>query len=177
MDADSLARLTEGQKDCLRRVFQHQTSKDIARALNISPHTVDMRLRTAAKTLGVASRVEAARLLAAYENLAPEPYQGPVYQFPELAPDVPAAFIANAAAGQPDVDRGGEQVRERQLAYQAAAPQPAPAIPLLLALGVGAREGMTLQQRLAWIAALTVVTAISFAMILAGLDALWSLLG
>jgi DNA-binding NarL/FixJ family response regulator len=37
--------LTDAERDCLRLVFQHMTSKDIARQLGGSPHTVDMRLR------------------------------------------------------------------------------------------------------------------------------------
>ncbi len=56
--------------------------------LGVSPHTVDMRLRTAMKTLGVASRIEAARLLVqediALGLVAPEPYQPLVYQASEL---------------------------------------------------------------------------------------------
>ena len=60
-----LAALTDGQRDCLRLVYNHMTSKDIARILGVSPHTVDMRLRTAMKTLSVGSRIEAARLAGA----------------------------------------------------------------------------------------------------------------
>ena len=48
-----LAQLTDGQRDCLRLVYRHMTSKDIARTLGVSPHTVDMRLRTAMKVFEV----------------------------------------------------------------------------------------------------------------------------
>ena len=62
-----LASLTDGQRDCLRYVYSHMTSKDTARILQVSPHTVDMRLRTAMKALAVGSRIEAARLLVQAE--------------------------------------------------------------------------------------------------------------
>ena len=96
-----LALLTEGQRDCLRLVYQHMTSKDIARVLNVSPHTVDMRLRTAMKTLGVASRIEAARLLWVEENGADAPsagYQTLIYQPPELVPEPDQAIVAAPAS-------------------------------------------------------------------------------
>ncbi len=83
-----LLSLTDGQRDCLRLVYNHMTSKDIARRLRVSPHTVDMRLRTAMKTLGVASRIEAARLLVQEESggqTTPDAYQPLIYQASELA--------------------------------------------------------------------------------------------
>lgn len=64
----ALSQLTDGQRDCLRLVYNHMTSKDIARTLGVSPHTVDMRLRTAMKVLGVATRIDAARLLMQDEH-------------------------------------------------------------------------------------------------------------
>ncbi len=82
-----LALLTEGQRDCLRLVYSHMTSKDIARILGVSPHTVDMRLRTAMKTLSVASRIEAARLLVLQEaggEVTPDSYQPLIYHPPEI---------------------------------------------------------------------------------------------
>jgi hypothetical protein len=68
-------------------VFEHMSSKDIARSLSISPHTVDQRLRLAMRTLGVASRVEAARLLADAEGEHHVGYQGLIYQTPGIALD------------------------------------------------------------------------------------------
>ena len=64
-----MSKLTEAQRDCLRLVYQHMTSKDIGRALDVSSHTVDMRLRIAIKTLNVANRLEAAQLLAQHEAI------------------------------------------------------------------------------------------------------------
>src|SRR5690606_4335578 len=59
-----VAKLTEGQLDCLRLVAQHLSSKEIAVELGISPHTVDQRIRQALQTLGVSRRAHAARLVA-----------------------------------------------------------------------------------------------------------------
>ena len=84
----SVMQLTDGQRDCLRLVYNHMKSKDIARILGVSPHTVDMRLRTAMKTLGVASRIEAARMLVQEESggeTTPDLYQPLIYQAPDVA--------------------------------------------------------------------------------------------
>lgn len=61
--------LTAGQRECLRMVYRLQTSKQIARSLGISRHTVDQRISLACRKLGATSRSEAALLLAEYESL------------------------------------------------------------------------------------------------------------
>ena len=72
-------RLTHSQRECLRLVLAHMTSKQISRELGISPHTVDAHLKAALKTLDVANRTEAALILAkaegvsAYQPLAHQP--------------------------------------------------------------------------------------------------------
>lgn len=83
-----LAALTDGQRDCLRLVYNHMTSKDIARTLGVSPHTVDMRLRLAMKALSVGSRIEAARLLVQAEaggTATGDAYQPLIYHPSEIA--------------------------------------------------------------------------------------------
>ena len=92
MNRDRLARVNEGQRACLRLVLQHKSSKDIARELGISPHTVDQRIRFAMKTLGAANRVEAARLLAAAE--AGAAYQPLIHQPPDVDPPAGASPIS-----------------------------------------------------------------------------------
>ena len=54
------ARLTDKQRACLDLVLEHQTSKQIARRLNISKQAVDLRLTTARDVLGAANRAAAA---------------------------------------------------------------------------------------------------------------------
>jgi DNA-binding CsgD family transcriptional regulator len=76
--------LTEKQKDCLRLVSHNYSSKEIGRKLGVSPFAVDQRLRIAARNLGVDSRFEAARLLAANElsdRTLSEPF---IYQAPHV---------------------------------------------------------------------------------------------
>ena len=58
--------LTEKQREVLDLLIEHKTSKEIARLLGISPHTVDQRIFFAKEKLGAASRNEAA---AAYRRL------------------------------------------------------------------------------------------------------------
>ena len=96
MANDPVERLTEGQRQCLRMVLRHMSSKEIARELGISSHTVDQRLRIAMHTLGTASRVEAAKLLAAREQAGP--YQSSVYQPLYIAPTTLSPPISAAAA-------------------------------------------------------------------------------
>jgi DNA-binding CsgD family transcriptional regulator len=68
MNKGAIVQLTETQKACLRLVFQHQSSKDIARHLGSSPHTIDNHIKAAMARLGAVSRVEAARELANQES-------------------------------------------------------------------------------------------------------------
>lgn len=96
-----LALLTDGQRDCLRLVYNHMTSKDIARVLGVSPHTVDMRLRTAMKTLSVGSRIEAARLLVQDEaggEVVPDAYQPLIYHAPDVDPQPESSILATSAS-------------------------------------------------------------------------------
>jgi DNA-binding CsgD family transcriptional regulator len=66
-EARLLASLTDKQREVLDLLLEHKTSKEIARALQISPHTVDQRIQFAKDKLGVATRNEVA---AAYRRLS-----------------------------------------------------------------------------------------------------------
>ena len=59
-DIRALDALTPKQREVLDLLIQHKTSKEIARELGISPHTVDQRVQFAKEKLGVESRSEAA---------------------------------------------------------------------------------------------------------------------
>lgn len=80
--ASRVARLTAGQRECLFLVDDHATSKEIARQLGISRHTVDARLRGAIQTLGVSSRREAAVIYRA--AMQADGYQPFAYQSPRI---------------------------------------------------------------------------------------------
>ena len=58
--------LTDKQRQVLDLLLEHKTSKEIARRLCISPHTVDQRIHFAKEKLGARTRSEAA---VAYRRL------------------------------------------------------------------------------------------------------------
>jgi DNA-binding CsgD family transcriptional regulator len=104
--------LTEAERECLRLVYQHMTSKDIARQIGVSPHTVDMRLRQAIRKLEVSNRIEAARALVhteillgvaqpVAENRDADAYQELIYQASEIAADANSATIGAPASQEP----------------------------------------------------------------------------
>ena len=102
-------RLREIHKECLRLASHHYTSKEIARKLGISKHTVDQRLRHATLQLGATSRYDAARRFIELEGVLPSPEQcDPIlYNSPYL----PASFAdANdwASGGERDQLSGTE---------------------------------------------------------------------
>jgi DNA-binding CsgD family transcriptional regulator len=82
----ALGRLTDNEKECLRRRLQQQTAKEMALELGVSPHAVEKRLKMARTKLGLSSSLEAARLLAQTEE-----YQRAGPQSPDLALNAPDA--------------------------------------------------------------------------------------
>lgn len=105
----SLNKLSRAQLQCLVLVVEGLTSKEIAVALGVSNHTVDERLKRSLKVLGVASRREAGRIVAASGNWAA--YQRLVYQSPDLSDDpwpplpqpMPSGF--HSGVGSEDLNR------------------------------------------------------------------------
>ena len=84
---ERIAQLNAGQLDCLRLVDEHLSSKEIAARLQISPHTVDQRIRQSLQILGVERRAHAARLVS---RRAAQPYQRLIHQPPYIeATEVP----------------------------------------------------------------------------------------
>lgn len=70
MKTPPVARLTERQKQCLRRLYANFSVKEIGRDLNLSPNTVNEHLRDARALLGVDRSIVAARMLAEMEGTA-----------------------------------------------------------------------------------------------------------
>lgn len=68
MVANRIDELSRRERECLRLVARNFSSKEIGRELGISNHTVDDHIKSAIAQLGVASRFEAARLLAEAEG-------------------------------------------------------------------------------------------------------------
>lgn len=200
-----LAQLTEGQRDCLRLVYQHMKSKDIARTLGVSPHTVDMRLRTAMKTLSVASRIEAARLLVQLEagEAGVDAYQPLIYHTPDVVSPAESATFGSPASNEvgdrshpghqqrfsPIVDPNGSGPPRDTLASVAFGTAQSPSRagadvirpdigsrPLEKALPWGKKNTLGVGARLGWIFGIAVSSALSFGAILAALASLKTLL-
>lgn len=74
----AITTLSAAQIDTLRLVYAHKNSKEIARIMGVSSHTVDERIRTAMRKLGVDSRIRAALIIAANDERCG--YQSLIYQ-------------------------------------------------------------------------------------------------
>lgn len=86
--AEAFLSLTDKQREVLDRLIEHKTSKEIARELGISPHTVEQRLRYAKAKLGVERRSDLAStyraLRTTYKEIA---YEDLCVDFPGSMPD------------------------------------------------------------------------------------------
>ena len=166
--AERVARLTPGQRDCLRLVDQHLSSKEIATELSISSHTVDQRVRQALSILGVDRRAQAARVVAQYRG----PYQRLIHQSPYI-PAEPQSGHPGAAVGHQirHADRAGEVGDAGFLTEQRPASFRTP-LQLPFATRSNPRNEMSVGQRLFWIAAIAMGAAFSAGMYLAGLESL-----
>ena len=161
-----LARLTEGQLDCLRLVNQHLSSKEIATELEISSHTVDQRVRQALHTLGVERRAQAARLVAQYSG----PYQRLIHQTPHIEalnepghPEAAASIQIRHADRAGRVGGAGFLTEQRPVSFR-------PFLQLPFATRSNPRNEMSVGQRLFWIAAIAIGAAFSAGMYLAGIE-------
>lgn len=144
MSQDRIARLTEQQRACLRMVYAHMTSKEIAPRLGIEPGSVDQHIKAAMRILGVSERRTAARMLAEHEA---EPGAEPSMAMREDQ----AGFEA---------EPNGRPSRRR------------PGLRLPLPLGGNRPSDLGPLKRLAWICAIMLGIALSFGVFIAGLEAL-----
>lgn len=87
--ADLLAQLTDKQKEVLDLLVRHKTSKQIARELGISPHTVDQRIAAARRKFDVETRNDLAEAYMAAQLQGGDAtiYERPVYQSPQVETD------------------------------------------------------------------------------------------
>ena len=93
-DRNSLSRLTEREKVCLRQWLQHKSAKEIAADLGISHHAVEKRLKMARIKLGAASSLEAARMLVEAEGYGQAVPQSPDLVSSALPPHSAFARVA-----------------------------------------------------------------------------------
>jgi DNA-binding CsgD family transcriptional regulator len=174
MDPDRVARLSEGQRECLRMVFRHMETKEIARELGISPDGVTQRIKTAMRILGVDRRRDAAQILAEAEGLGP--YPPLVYPPRDIAAEPDPAMLGPSTGGEREQlgEPSGRVMNEQQTVFVAAAPFLEAKLPLPFG---GARPNdVGWLKRLAWIAGITIGIAFAFGALVAGVEALTRLL-
>lgn len=173
---DTVATLKDSQKDCLRLVFHHYSSKDIARRLGISNHTVDQRLRVAVRHLRATDRFEAARMLAASEDgqSTQPPYQSLIYQSPHLS-SAEKLSIHGSSGGNRDSHSNTKTatLNDAQtpfLVNDIVADQSL--FPSLVSFGEVTHTGFSLPAKIALIVGISTFSLLAFGAAIAGLEVL-----
>jgi DNA-binding CsgD family transcriptional regulator len=171
MNTDRIERLTDKQRECLRMVYRHMETKEIARVLGLSPDGVTQRIKTAMKTLGVDRRRDAARILAEAEGLAPYPRH--VYPSRDIASTSEPAMIVPPTDGEQHKSAfEGRGLMEEQAVF-AVMPSSGPrGFQMPLPFGGSRPSDLSWLRRLGWIIGIMFVTALVFGMFLAGLESL-----
>jgi DNA-binding CsgD family transcriptional regulator len=170
--ASPVARLSQGQIECLLLVDQHHSSKEIAVRLGISPHTVDQRIRGALEKLGVERRGEAARMVAAAVVLDDETYQRLIHQSPHIDGGQASAHQEGAVGNQiRHADRAGEACPPGVITEQRSVGFGSP-LQLPFATRSHPSNEMSVGLRLLWIVLIAIGATFSAGMYLAGLESL-----
>jgi len=152
MEHEAINKLTARQRDCLRLVLHHMQSKEIGRELGISPMTVDNHFRSAIQTLGVSNRLEAARMLEAFERdagsqrLTSQPH-------PVVFPPGESTMASPTAVGD-GRDEVSHTLHENQVPYRIHGGTSFPDFPLPVPTRGRPRNDLTIAQRLFWISVL-----------------------
>jgi DNA-binding CsgD family transcriptional regulator len=168
-----LTKLTDAQKQVLRRWHVRQSAKQIARELGITHWAVNERLRTARRVLGASSSSEAAELLITSE-------QGGTYNRVVYEPPALAAARASGIMGSDTTDGIGADeaaaVQEAQMPYRHF--QPSTQLPRLpVPRFEGERNDLSISQRLIAIGAVALAIIMSLAALVAiagGVVRIWS---
>ena len=167
-----VARLTKGQRECLRMVYRHMETKEIARELGISPDGVTQRIKAAMRILGVDRRRDAALILAEAEGA--ESYPPQVYPPRDIAAAPHPSTMAPSTESGRQSGFSGEALRESQTAFWAAPPGRTSALPFPIK---GARPNdVGWLTRLAWIVGVAIGIALAFGALVAGVEGLARLL-
>jgi DNA-binding CsgD family transcriptional regulator len=153
MARGNIASLTETQKRCLRFVTKDCSSKDIARTLNISPHTVDTHIRTAVKLLGATSRFDAARILHSHETQSKR-------------------ALSSQPSRLPEPEKSAIQTVSQQMLELAETGRPKRTKLLPLPDYWGDRHDLTNTAKLGWIALLAIYICVSLGALVALFDTL-----
>jgi DNA-binding CsgD family transcriptional regulator len=169
MDRNRIARLTEQQRTCLRYVYAHLTSKEIAPLMGIEPGSVDQHIKAAMKTLGVGDRRAAARIVAEQDGQAG--IQPLVYQSSDIATAAdPSTFGPPIESGWQPSGLSGGAMREEQASFRVATSGGAPTLPL--PIGTTRPGDLNWLTRLAWIAVIAIGVALAFGALVSAIEAL-----
>lgn len=169
MDPKRIARLTEQQRACLRYVYAHLTSKEIAPILGIAPGSVDQHIKAAMRILDVEDRRTAARILAEYEARE----DPPAGAYPRLNPASPPDsynFVPPIVSGWQPHESAGGSMREEQAFFRVATPRGSPTFQL--PMGSSRPGDLNWVTRLAWIAVIAIGVALAFGALVSAIEAL-----
>lgn len=174
MDSKRIARLTEQQRACLRYVYAHLTSKEIAPILGIEPGSVDQHIKAAMRILDVGDRRTAARIFAEHEtreDVAPLVYQ-PLH--PASPPDTynpdTYNFVPPIVSGWQPHESAGGSMREEQAFFRVATPSGSPTFQF--PVGSSKPGDLNWTTRLMWIAAIAIGVALAFGALVSAIEAL-----
>ena len=165
---DRLVRLTDKQRACLRLVYAHMSSKEIAPLLGVEPGTVDQYIKTAIRILGVGDRRAAARMLAEHEGERAQPL---VYQPLDIAAGGKSAMFGASTEERRKAAFSGA-MREDRAVFEFSPPSSRDLFQPPLSIGGGRPSDLSPARRLVWIAILILTIALSFGIFVAGLEAL-----
>lgn len=165
-----IARLTAAQLDVLELVALRRTSKEIARALGISPVTVDQRVKRAQAVLGVSSRSDAARMLISARDRSDLPsgvYGKAIYGSSGLSNLAPTGD-QDLSIGEwnPATDSDHSTLRQSQATYFAGLHEARNSGPFFSVLEEIRRpEGLTVTSKALIILAIMIITLVAFAIL------------
>ena len=168
MNDERLARLTDKQRECLRLVYAHMSSKEIAPLLGVEPGTVDQYVKAAMRILGTSDRRAAARMLAEHEDRIVQPL---VYQPLDIAVVGDPAMFGASTEGQREAQSGGAMREERAL-FEPFPTEPPDSLPLPLPIRGGKPSDLSTVKRLGWIFILILLIALTFGLFITGFEAL-----
>jgi DNA-binding CsgD family transcriptional regulator len=171
MNPDRIERLTDKQRQCLRLVYAHKETKEIARILGLSPDGVTQRIKAAMRTLEVDKRRDAALILAEAEGLTAYPRE--VYPSRDIASAPEAPMLApSTESGRHESGFVGRAMMEEQAVFTAAPPAWPRGVQVPLPFWGSRPSDLSWFRRLGWIIGIMFMVALVFGMFLAGLEAL-----
>lgn len=167
MDGPRIDRLTDKQRTCLRLVYAHMSSKEIALRLGVAPGTVDQHVKAAMRTLDVGDRRAAARMLAEHEGQSLQPL---IYQPLDL--EAPPETLAFGTSTEGHLEAPSGAMREDRATFQVQPMSSLQQPPLPLPIRGGTPGDLNNVKRLGWIFGLILLIAVTFGIFVTGFEAL-----